>query len=332
MKKVLSILLVLLVLVGCSEKESVTVIKDKNEGENFSLANYKSFKIETNFTIEAYYDEEQNIVQYSVLENKTEDEINLDLNNKKVEEAVDLVLKKTPEDIEIKITSEDEEINNLIKDYTNKEDIVHNIYLNNEIINVTKKSIFDFENVNDYNALIFESVNWVNKKNIFKTSYFNNVPEVGSIDVIVFSPDYTGFYVRYFREGSVPVQTSFIWDEEGNIVFDFVAFTPIYNGQTIDYYENYFCKDGIHANFSYEQDKLTFFADNERGEYLEFKNNNNFFAPYNIKEYLSSIGLTVESAWTEGEKYASVWYETSYKNYKDDYNGVKTWAKVCYAN
>ena len=198
---------------------------------------------------------------------------------------------------------------------------------------VTLESILDFSNVSEYGALIYVMTDWENKNKVFYDYFFNNVPGVGSIDVIVFAEDHTGFHVRYISRGHVPVQTTFVWDENGLITLDNLVDNAMYSSNlTIEYYINYFGGDeGLHEKLIVEDnDTIKVLGDEKLGECLYFKRVDSYTQPYNVVEYLNSFGRTVETAWISGAKYASVWYEPDFKNYSNDYNGIKKYSDVMY--
>ena len=338
MKRIISILFILLVLCGCTTPK-VT------DGE-------------------VIIDLTQEFDVNTILENVKEDtEVSYELDKENSKIIISLTRNNETETLEKEVTI-------LEPQYTIKDDIKFNPYLDyniNDFITVdegvkinhtvdtktskitfnlskgiwsktvekefTIDSLFDFSNVGEYGALIFERVNWVNRMDCFKSSWFNSIPEIGCVDVIVFAKNHTGLRVEYFGQGGVPVECTFTWDEDGNIIFDNKVNTPFFGANmNIEFYENFFCDDGVNTTFTLnsESNLLKVYGHNKVGEYLDFELKDNFVPPYNTKEYYLSKGKTIEEAWLDGKKIADVWYEPFYENYEVDYTGVKTFANRYY--
>lgn len=337
MKRIISILFILLVLCGCTTPK-VT------DGE-------------------VIIDLTQEFDVNTILENVKEDtEVSYELDKENSKIIISLTRNDETETLEKEVTI-------LEPQYTIKDDIKFNPYLDyniNDFITVdegvkinhtvdtktskitfnlskgiwsktvekefTIDSLFDFSNVGEYGALIYKSIEWTNREDIFNQPYFNGLPNVGSYDVIVFSPQYTGFYIRYIGEMVYPKTTTFTWDENGNINFDYGIVNEIYNSNgKVEYYKNFFGgNDMYHETFTIQEDGIIkTIVNEERAEYIYFEKEQNFKQPFDsLQKIKDTFGRSPSHFWTSMPELENVWYEPKYINYSDDYNGIKKYAST----
>jgi len=187
---------------------------------------------------------------------------------------------------------------------------------------VTLESLFDFSNVGEYGALIYKMINWENKPADFQSRFYNVIPPFGSIDIYVFAKDHTGFCMRYIVKSILPIEETFTWDDEGNIVFDgkFVRFDgehPVFGGE-----------DGINATFYFNgEGNLVIVSDlKENSERLTFERIDSYEPPFIVWDYCANFGKRPSEAWYGIEALEAAWYEPVFNKYADDYNGAKGYA------